>query len=106
MRTTFGNYRSKMAEEEESLAVNPDSVRFQREKAKSHFVKKSSILNGNKDFRFNFPLANGNGGESEDGTKDTETQETEKETVNAPKHNCKYVPTDNTFRFNFSPATE
>ncbi|XP_058128458.1 UPF0488 protein CG14286 [Anopheles ziemanni] len=106
MRTTFGDYRSKMAAEEESLAVNPDSVRFQREKAKYHFVKKSSILNGNKDFRFNFPLANGNGGESADVANHTEKQEKETETANHPTHNCKYVPTDNTFRFNFSPAIE
>uniref|UniRef100_A0A240PKM7 Uncharacterized protein n=1 Tax=Anopheles atroparvus TaxID=41427 RepID=A0A240PKM7_ANOAO len=104
MRSTFGDYRSKMAAEEQSLAVNPDSVRFQdkQKKVKYHFVKKSSILNGSKDFRFNFPVAGNNGAGDKVEVEDTEKKQTE----NTPSHSCTYVPSDNSFRFNFAATSE
>uniref|UniRef100_A0A182STL3 Uncharacterized protein n=1 Tax=Anopheles maculatus TaxID=74869 RepID=A0A182STL3_9DIPT len=59
MRTTFGDYRSKMAAEEQTMAVNPDSVRFEKSKettTKHTFLKKAAVLSGDKDFKFNFTV--------------------------------------------------
>ncbi|XP_055531241.1 UPF0488 protein CG14286 [Wyeomyia smithii] len=101
MRTTFGDYRSKMAEEEKTMALNPESVRFDAPsgKIKHHFVKKAAILSEEKDYRFNFSNINLDDAESH----------REDSTVVLVKSDCmqerKMGPiefTDNSFRFNFA----
>lgn len=100
MRTTFGDYRSKMAEEEKTMALNPESVRFDppKKKAKYHFVKKAAILNEeNRDFRFNF--ANIQLDDEEKG------QQLPDESIVRCRKDVKpgtVVPSDNSFRFNFT----
>uniref|UniRef100_A0A182Q2C6 Uncharacterized protein n=1 Tax=Anopheles farauti TaxID=69004 RepID=A0A182Q2C6_9DIPT len=115
MRTTFGDYRSKMAAEEQSMAINPDSVRFDtdtKQKPKHHFVKKSAILSGDKNFKFNF--ATSNDSQSDDvpseGSEIVESTEPEKKKVTtaatAPVNGSKIVPSDNSFRFNFAVGSD
>ncbi|XP_058054774.1 UPF0488 protein CG14286 [Anopheles bellator] len=101
MRTTFGDYRSKMAAEEQSLSVDPESVRFEelKEKTRYHYLKKSAILSGEKNFRFNFTA---------DGGNDTGDEVLEQES-SAPRTaigTVKIAPSDNSFRFNFSPNND
>lgn len=100
MRTTFGDYRSKMADEERTMALNPESVRFDApsKKAKYHFVKKAAILNEeNKDFRFNFANIQ------------LDDEEKRQEQPDEPTVSCRkevkvrtIPPSDNSFRFNFA----
>ncbi|XP_052872138.1 UPF0488 protein CG14286 [Anopheles cruzii] len=97
MRTTFGDYRSKMVAEEQSMSVDPDCVRFEelKEKTRYHYLKKSAILSGEKNFRFNFTADAGNdtGGE---------LVEQESSAPAAAIGAIKIAPSDNSFRFNFS----
>uniref|UniRef100_U5EZN2 Protein aael aael001955 aedes aegypti n=1 Tax=Corethrella appendiculata TaxID=1370023 RepID=U5EZN2_9DIPT len=104
MRQTFGDYRSKMTEEEKTLALDPSAIKFTKpttttSESKSHFIKKSSILSEeNKNFKFNFKIDEDKSVENAD---KMETDD-EKEKV---KTNVKYAtiqPSDNSFRFNFS----
>lgn len=110
MRTTFGDYRSKMAAEEQTMAVNPDSVRFEKPKettTKHTFVKKSAILSGDKDFKFNFsvdanepehhPKAEPSGVDKKAQQKANTVQKTNVGII---------VPSDNQFRFNFNVSSE
>lgn len=101
MRTTFGDYRSKMADEERTMALNPESVRFDdapSKKAKYHFVKKAAVLNEeNKDFRFNFANIQ------------LDDEEKRPEQPDEPTVSCRkevkvrtIPPSDNSFRFNFA----
>ncbi|XP_035791064.1 UPF0488 protein CG14286-like [Anopheles albimanus] len=103
MRTTFGDYRSKMAAEQETLAVVEDNVRFEerKEKVKYHFVKKSAVLSGDKNFRFNFPSATT---VDDVGEEDTSKEQTANSEAGKPAPNgaVKIAPSDNSFRFNFS----
>uniref|UniRef100_A0A182PLA9 Uncharacterized protein n=1 Tax=Anopheles epiroticus TaxID=199890 RepID=A0A182PLA9_9DIPT len=112
MRTTFGDYRSKMAEEEQTMALNPDSVRFEgpKEKAKYHFVKKSAILAGDKNFKFNFPKVV-NDTEAVPAVVPVESEAPEDlepvKTVPVSQATVgKIVPSDNSFRFNFAVGGE
>ncbi|XP_050097777.1 UPF0488 protein CG14286 [Anopheles aquasalis] len=101
MRTTFGDYRSKMATEQQTMAVVEDNVRFEerKEKVKYHFVKKSAVLSGDKNFRFNFPAATTGGNVAE------EESSKEQSANAAPNDVVKIAPSDNSFRFNFSVAS-
>uniref|UniRef100_A0A2M4C0M9 Uncharacterized protein n=1 Tax=Anopheles marajoara TaxID=58244 RepID=A0A2M4C0M9_9DIPT len=106
MRTTFGDYRSKMAAEQQTLAVVEDNVRFEerKEKVKYHFVKKSAVLSGDKSFRFNFPAATTGG---DVGEEDVSNEQTAKSEASKPAPNdvVKIAPSDNSFRFNFSVSS-
>uniref|UniRef100_A0A182MY55 Uncharacterized protein n=1 Tax=Anopheles dirus TaxID=7168 RepID=A0A182MY55_9DIPT len=115
MRTTFGDYRSKMAAEEQTMAVNPDSVRFEepKQKPKYHFVKKSAVLSGDTNFKFNFPTGDATEPEaspSEEGSEPVEPTEPERKkvaTVAAATVNAsRIVPSDNSFRFNFAVGSD
>ncbi|XP_058830602.1 UPF0488 protein CG14286 [Topomyia yanbarensis] len=97
MRTNFGNYRTKMAEEEKSMALNPESVKFDvtKNKPKYHFVKKAASLNSTNDFRLNFSniLITDEQSESDEKLK------TEPDCIST----LKIVTTSgNSFKFNFS----
>ncbi|XP_052902356.1 UPF0488 protein CG14286 [Anopheles moucheti] len=102
MRTTFGDYRSKMASEEQTMSVNPDNVRFEKPKEKAtkyHFVKKSAILTGDNNFKFNFPM---NVSNSENvGAANVSSDEKHVEVKVIHTNANKIVPTGNLFRFNF-----
>ncbi|KAL9704669.1 hypothetical protein quinque_008187 [Culex quinquefasciatus] len=105
MRTSFGDYRAKMAEEERTMALAAGSVGFDapKKKAKYHFVKKAAVLSGERDFRFNFAnIQLEDDGGSGAGAKSEENGAKEvTERVVVP--GCGVIePSDNTFRFNFS----
>ncbi|XP_049292046.1 UPF0488 protein CG14286 isoform X1 [Anopheles funestus] len=108
MRTTYGDYRSKMASEEQAMAVNPDNIRFEKPKEKHpkyHFVKKSAFLVGCNNFQFNFPIK---GSESEN-PKASEISSSSKKQGGAqliPTNGNQIVPSDNLFRFNFDIESE
>ncbi|XP_053669985.1 UPF0488 protein CG14286 [Anopheles nili] len=107
MRTTFGDYRSKMAAEEQTLAVDPNSIRFEepKEKARFHFVKKSAILNGDKNFRFNF-ATNGNDSAPPVTIANGSDNPVEHRIADTSSNLGTIVPSDNSFRFNFAVTTE
>ncbi|XP_055625456.1 UPF0488 protein CG14286 [Toxorhynchites rutilus septentrionalis] len=102
MRTTFGDYRAKMAEEAQTMALNPDSVGFDapKKKAKYHFVKKAALLTSDKDFRFNFENI-----QLDD--QKSNTSEANPDVIEPKQTNQEYVfgakkPSDSQFKFNFS----
>ncbi|XP_058462283.1 UPF0488 protein CG14286 [Malaya genurostris] len=98
MRTNLGDYRTKMAEEEKTLALNPESVGFDapKKKAKYHFVKKAAILNGSNDFRFNFSNI-----QITDDIVETKAEVNTQSEVSVCKP-CIVGSTANSFRFNFT----
>lgn len=102
MRTTFGDYRSKMASEEQTLAVNPDSVRFEKPKEnaiKHTFVKKSATLTGDNNFNFNLAITSNDSEIVKAATTYTDKYQNELQ-IRHPDVN-KTVPSGNLFRFNF-----
>uniref|UniRef100_A0A182WFB8 Uncharacterized protein n=1 Tax=Anopheles minimus TaxID=112268 RepID=A0A182WFB8_9DIPT len=102
MRTTFGDYRSKMASEEQTMAVNPDNIRFEKptEKAtKYHFVKKSAIVTGDNNFKFNFSCNDNEPEILKVAASCTDEKQDESQIIHT---NVKrIVPSGNQFRFNF-----
>lgn len=57
MKASFGDYRSKMKEEEKKLALASRQIKFTASSdapQKSSFVKKAAILTSGKGFKFNF----------------------------------------------------
>ena len=94
MRTQFGDYRAKMAEEEQTLALDEEKMKFTHPQKKFHFVKKSAILTSDKNFKFNFKDVPAS---ASDGDNAMEGQENKTEV----KHTT-VLPSDNSFRFNFS----
>ncbi|XP_053659464.1 UPF0488 protein CG14286 [Anopheles marshallii] len=103
MRSTFGDYRSKMASEEQTLTVNPDNVRFEKPKEKTpkyHFVKKSAISIGENNFKFNFPVNVSNSENA--GAVNASSAEKHVEVQIMHTNANKIVPTGNLFRFNFN----
>lgn len=105
MRTSFGDYRAKMAEEERTMALAAGSVGFDapKKKAKYHFVKKAAVLSGERDFRFNFAniqLEDDGGSGAKSGEEENGAKEVTERVV---MPGCGVIaPSDNTFRFNFS----
>ncbi|XP_053684095.1 UPF0488 protein CG14286 [Sabethes cyaneus] len=102
MRTTFGDYRSKMAEEEKTMALNPESVGFDepRKKIRHHFVRKAAVLTGDKDFRFNFSNIQL---DDEPNKKDTTVVQSDSKSNKGQERIVRPLETtDNSFRFNFS----
>lgn len=95
MRTTFGDYRAKMLEDERNFSLDPRNIKFERTNVgkSSSFVKKSAFLQaGGKDFKFNFDV--------EEKIKEAQQEEPKKPI------NTDFKPSDNSFRFNFSISTE
>ncbi|XP_055594462.1 UPF0488 protein CG14286-like isoform X2 [Uranotaenia lowii] len=101
MRSSFGDYRKKMADEEAKMALRADSLGFDapKKKAKYHFVKKAAILTEDKTFRFNFSNIQLEDNESKTDDAGSEKREGPKSTI------TKIDPcyqSDNSFRFNFT----
>ncbi|XP_055843347.1 UPF0488 protein CG14286 [Episyrphus balteatus] len=102
MKASFGDYRSKMKEEEKKLALATRQIKFTSStdaQNKSSFVKKAAILTSGKDFKFNF----------NPDTSSVDTQATEKETkenesvatTTAPVANNINFSSGGGFKFNF-----
>lgn len=97
MRSSFGDYRTKMAEEEKKLnkAQERICIAAPYPNKKSCFVKRSAVIcePSQNDFRFNFDVP-----------LDTERSVTNQPTTS---HNSfVYKSSDNSFRFNFvQPAS-
>lgn len=127
MRSSFGDYRAKMAEEEKKLRIglfkishnecnimveflNSLSGRRQiqfsnQTNSKSFFVKRSvlSTLGKDKDFKFNFPATTEQLIEKLNLTDSNDSNEANKQEC---KNGIVYGPTDNSFRFNFDVVEE
>ncbi|XP_016985062.1 UPF0488 protein CG14286 [Drosophila rhopaloa] len=59
MKLSMGDYRSKMQQEEQKMALASKQIKFTPATdttTKSSFVKKSALLTSGKDFRFDFAL--------------------------------------------------
>ncbi|XP_013116989.1 UPF0488 protein CG14286 [Stomoxys calcitrans] len=60
MKSSLGDYRAKMKEEEKKMSLAPKQIKFRTSSAgdgkKSSFVKKSAISSSGKDFKFNFKM--------------------------------------------------
>ncbi|XP_017112064.1 UPF0488 protein CG14286 [Drosophila elegans] len=59
MKLSMGDYRSKMQQEEQKMALAAKQIKFtptDETTKKSSFVKKSALLTSGKDFRFDFSL--------------------------------------------------
>uniref|UniRef100_A0A1L8DAP9 Uncharacterized protein n=1 Tax=Nyssomyia neivai TaxID=330878 RepID=A0A1L8DAP9_9DIPT len=107
MKNTFGDYRAQMEKEEKELSLASKKIKFttpkeQKNATKSHFVKKSALLHSGKDFKFNFNI-DGSDQQSSTSSMNEEitTENTDSSSIN------KFIPSDNTFRFNFevNPAS-
>ncbi|KAL5277494.1 hypothetical protein ACFFRR_002615 [Megaselia abdita] len=92
MKSLFGDYRSKMKDEEKKMGLASKSVKFTQPATSncSSFVKKSAILTSGKDFKFNF-----------DTNGLTESTEPTSEETSKPKEDQKFVPSEGPFKFNF-----
>ena len=85
---------------------------FSKEKAKYHFVKKSAILSGDKNFKFNFPKSDSNGetetvpGAAPVAVEKEGPAKGEKKVATVVAPASVIVPSDNSFRFNFAVGGE
>ncbi|XP_055711115.1 UPF0488 protein CG14286 [Phlebotomus papatasi] len=101
MRNAFGDYRAQMAREEKQLSLASGKIKFtdpkeQKNSAKSYFVKKSALLNSGSDFKFNF-----NVNEAEKSQENVNLVEENTLPRKEVPSSSKYIPSDNSFRFNF-----
>lgn len=124
MRNKFGDYRSKMSQEEKSYKIGVSIKDKSNKNYNSKFLKKSlsnSIKEGpdKGGFKFNFNLENPgivvNGDAGDGAIKNTttvipssETSNVNNSTVPPPKkvetqNSFTYKPSDNSFKFNFNP---
>lgn len=123
MRSTFGDYRAKMAEEEKKLRLGLQNsfilrigeklrnfiagrrqIQFSNQtNSKSFFVKRSvlSSIGKDKDFQFNFPAT------TEQLIENLNLNDTDDKSRLTPQNNgISYATTDNGFRFNFNIVEE
>ena len=115
MRIHLGDYRQKMSEEEKQFKLD---AKMQKAKisrgSKSIVVKKKSDVNnkpgaksdGESTFKFNFQPNNESKPENEPDEKlpqlNSVASNTKETSDSALHHKFKYIPSDNSFRFNFS----
>ncbi|KAJ6623034.1 UPF0488 protein [Pseudolycoriella hygida] len=104
MRSSFGDYRAKMADEEKKMRLGKRQIQFSDQTtSKSFFVKRSmlSTIGKDKDFKFNFPST------TEQLIENLNLSDTN-EASDTPKYNVRtaFAPTDNSFRFNFNVLEE
>jgi len=105
MRSSFGDYRAKMAEEEKKLRLGRRQIQFSNQtKTKSFFVKRSvlSTIGKDKEFKFDFPAT------TEQLIENMNLNDTN-EKSKSPQHNngiSSCATMDNSFRFNFDIAEE
>jgi len=104
MRSSFGDYRAKMADEEKKLRLGKRQIQFSNKtNSKSFFVKRSvlSTIGKDKDFKFNFPATTEQLIENLNLTDTSETNQPQQHT-----NGVSYAPTENSFRFNFNIVEE
>ncbi|KAG4067356.1 hypothetical protein HA402_000347 [Bradysia odoriphaga] len=104
MRSSFGDYRAKMAEEEKKLRIGRRQIQFSNQpNSKSFFVKRSvlSTIGKDKDFKFDFPAT------TEQLIENLNLNETNDKSESLPQSNgIAYTTSDNSFRFNFDVVEE
>lgn len=118
MRLSFGNYREKIAAAEEKASKSKSYQLFKtiqynvlfsdlsnikvkpaKPDKKSVFVKKSfSLSHGDNNFKFNFAALSEN---VENNSNADEITFKQNEIWNRKERMCQYLPSDNSFRFNF-----
>ncbi|KAJ8944141.1 hypothetical protein NQ318_013325 [Aromia moschata] len=108
MRLSFGDYRAKMTEEDKKRSQNAlrMTVKPAEPNKKTVFIKKSAFVCSNENtFKFNFACAD------DSSTNDTilNTAVKHMNSFNDNKNqdltkNAHFVPSDNSFRFNFDPS--
>ncbi|XP_075154982.1 UPF0488 protein CG14286 [Haematobia irritans] len=101
MKSSMGDYRAKMKEEEKKMSLAPKQIKFKTSSAddgkKSSFVKKSAILSSGKDFKFNFDTSSS---ENECNGNTQTPSEKKQDSLNPVKLNLTAGGT--AFTFNFS----
>ncbi|ENN78344.1 UPF0488 protein CG14286 [Dendroctonus ponderosae] len=99
MRMSFGDYRTKMLEDEKRAKKIALKIATGKPSEKSTFYKKANIRDTENDFKFNFPTPDCNG--IDEGPPE------EKVNGDAPiENNTIFSRSDNSFRFNFSNTSE
>uniref|UniRef100_A0A336M2Z0 CSON001169 protein n=1 Tax=Culicoides sonorensis TaxID=179676 RepID=A0A336M2Z0_CULSO len=102
MRQTFGDYRTKMAEDEKTYSISTNAFKFlpSSKFKKSYFVKKAAIIDGDKNFKFNFSIDN----KMDDLSLEEKPEKAE--TATAPAK-IELQPTNGSeFKFNFNIETD
>lgn len=103
MRNSFGDYRSKMLEEERKMAATAGRVQFQTlpSTSKSQFLRKAIIKPTGEEFRFNFKVEELSLNDSAGSTVAVPSAEAT-DAHTAPVNTFHYQPSNNGFRFNFN----
>ncbi|XP_055390353.1 UPF0488 protein CG14286 [Condylostylus longicornis] len=103
MRSTFGDYRAKMNEEEKKYSLGTKQIKFDpkvKQKDKSFFIKKSIFMKtGDKDFKFNFQVTQGI--QDLNISKQSEVGAAEEKDVEKDQNIFHFIPSENTFKFDF-----
>jgi hypothetical protein len=98
MRNTFGDYRKKKNEEKlKELDTSKFKIKTTNPSKQSYFVKKTAIVNGEKNFKFNFDINQLEGLNLTNEAVNT----TDDMNVKAAENIITLAPSDNGFRFNF-----
>ncbi|XP_054728507.1 UPF0488 protein CG14286 [Anastrepha obliqua] len=105
MKAALGDYRGKMLEEEKKIALAAKQIKFTQTieaNKKSSFLKKSAIMQTDKEFRFNFlpPQTDNTSEPPEIDVKNTTASEIEHESSTFISKNLN-LNTGNCFKFNF-----
>lgn len=98
MRNSFGDYRSKMQEEQRRMSANVGRVQFQAGSTgvKSQFLRKAMFKETGEEFRFNFQVEGLT-------LSDSPAPGPAEVPASVPAANIfKHAPSDNAFRFNFA----
>lgn len=93
MKSLFGDYRTKMKDEEKKLGLGSKNIKFTQTPftQNSSFVKKSAIVTSERNFKFNFSVDR------------TESDQVQSKTVD---ENCKIIQSNEPFKFNFNVDEE
>ncbi|CAH1119778.1 unnamed protein product [Phaedon cochleariae] len=103
MRSSFGDYRMKMADEEKNVSKNAHLIKMKPSAApseKSVFVKRRTFSSTLNNFKFNFKTPEGCYSDSK---QDKVT--VSNELGHAKNKECNLAFSDNSFRFNFDSSS-
>lgn len=109
MRNSFGDYRSKMQEEERRMSANAGRVAFQAaasSTSKSQFLRKAIIKPSGEEFRFNFEVDKLTISDKDLTPAPPVPTEPPKETPHTEINSFHYQPSNNGFRFNFGDSAD
>ncbi|XP_055914320.1 UPF0488 protein CG14286 [Eupeodes corollae] len=104
MKASFGDYRSKMKEEEKKLALASRQIKFTASSdasQKSSFVKKAAILTSGKDFKFNFTPETPSTADTQETESNIEKKESSSTTGTTAATNNLDFSSGSGFKFNF-----